>query len=283
MPTMLDSIDHNPTILLSEKWPFLPFQPSERQMDLAFFSLGLHVPWFTMFTMNKHFVNIHANDTVSTSQADEIELVDAISKSTTIQNRHHVIRLQVPPSIQNITVSFEPKFQGPITIEFSLTTILPEDPFIANSLPADANQSATTGPARTLPAAPISALFDVVGNASPGDNHIKSTSAKPLTPRAPAIDNSETKPESQEGTSRLLEEVASELPVSAVSARGPHCPLKCSFTPDSFAESEDIGSISTQFLRDRWAQIRENLIAGQERYKPIFTDTSTPPTKCSHK
>ncbi|KAI6142932.1 hypothetical protein BKA82DRAFT_4186506, partial [Pisolithus tinctorius] len=264
MPTMLDSIDHNPTILLSEKWPFLPFQPSERQMDLAFFSLGLHVPWFTMFTMNKHFVNIHANDTVSTSQADEIELVDAISKSTTIQNRHHVIRLQVPPSIQNITVSFEPKFQGPITIEFSLTTILPEDPFIANSLPADANQSATTGPARTLPAAPISALFD-------------STSAKPLTPRAPAIDNSETKPESQEGTSRLLEEVASELPVSAVSARGPHCPLKCSFTPDSFAESEDIGSISTQFLRDRWAQIRENLIAGQERYKPIFTDTSTPP------
>ncbi|KAI6140654.1 hypothetical protein BKA82DRAFT_33205 [Pisolithus tinctorius] len=96
-----------------------------------------------MFTMNKHFVNIHANDTVSTSQADEIELIDAISKSTTIQNRPHVIRLQVPPSIQNITVSFEPKFQGPITVEFLLTTILPEDPFIANSSPADANQSAT--------------------------------------------------------------------------------------------------------------------------------------------
>ncbi|KAI6137930.1 hypothetical protein BKA82DRAFT_4259686, partial [Pisolithus tinctorius] len=268
--TMLDSIDHNPTILLSEKWPFLPFQPSERQMDLAFFPLGLHIPRFTMFTMNKHFVNIHANDTVSTSQADEIELVNAISKSTTIQNRPHVIRLQVPPSIQNITVSFKPKFQGPIVYRrISLTTILPEDPFIANSSPADANQSATTGPARTLPAAPISTLFDVAGNASPSDNHIKSMSAKPLTPRAPAIDNSETEPESQEGTPRLLEEVTSELPVSAVSAHGPHCPLKHSFTPDSFAKSEDIGSISTQFLRDRWAQIRENLIAGQEHYKPI--------------
>ncbi|KIN96499.1 hypothetical protein M404DRAFT_33208 [Pisolithus tinctorius Marx 270] len=46
-------------------------------------------------------------------------------------------------------------------------------------------------------------------------------------------------------------EVASELPVSAVSACGPHCPLKHSFTPDSFAESEDIGSISTQFLHIR--------------------------------
>ncbi|KIN99332.1 hypothetical protein M404DRAFT_30563 [Pisolithus tinctorius Marx 270] len=139
--------------------------------------------------------------------------------------------------------------------------MLPEDPFIANSSPA----------------APISALFDVAGNPSPGDNCIKSTSAEPLTPHAPAIGNSETKPESQEGTPRLLEKVASELPVSTVSACGPHCPLKRSFTPDSFAESEDIGSISTQFLHDRWAQIRENLIARQEHYKLIFTDTSTPP------
>ncbi|KAI6158005.1 hypothetical protein BKA82DRAFT_22006 [Pisolithus tinctorius] len=306
---MLDSIGHNPMILLSEKWPLPPFQPSEKQMDLAIFSLGLHVHRFTMFTMNKHFVNIDANETVSTSQADEIDLVDATSKSTTIQNQPHVIRLQVPPSIQNITVSFEPKFQGPVTVEFSLTTMLPEDPLIANSShiisdqkcvvninesmnaitgevkiePADANQSATTGPGRTLPAAPIYALFDVAGNASPDDNHIKSTSTEPLTPRAPVIDNSETEPESQEGTPRLLEKVASELPVSAVPARGPHCPLKRSFTPDSFAKSEDIGSISTQFLRDRWAQIRENLIARQERYKPIFADTSPPPTKRSRK
>ncbi|KIO12027.1 hypothetical protein M404DRAFT_19856 [Pisolithus tinctorius Marx 270] len=100
---------------------------------------------------------------------------------------------------------------------------------------------------------------------------------------APVINNSETKPESQEGTPRLLEKVASELPVSAVPACGLHCPLKHSFTPDNFAKSEDIGSISTQFLHDRWAQIRENLIAGQECYKLIFADTNTPPTKHSCK
>ncbi|KAI6040805.1 hypothetical protein EDC04DRAFT_2893816 [Pisolithus marmoratus] len=138
-----------------------------------------------MSTMNKHKTHIDADEAVCTSQADEIELVDAISP-TALKQRPHILRLQFPTSIQNVTVSFEPKSQGPVTIEISLTSTSPEltaivDPShtaraqtcLAHNFsstdevklePADANLSASMGPlhmeSEPLPGGQIFAPFN---------------------------------------------------------------------------------------------------------------------------
>ncbi|KAI5999912.1 hypothetical protein EDD15DRAFT_2362419 [Pisolithus albus] len=74
--------------------------------------------------MNKQSVHVSKHETVSTSQADEIELVNPILP--TVKHMPHVLRLQVPTSIEYVTLSFEPKSRGPVTIEIPFTTASPE-------------------------------------------------------------------------------------------------------------------------------------------------------------
>ncbi|KAI6010073.1 hypothetical protein BKA83DRAFT_4503942 [Pisolithus microcarpus] len=266
-----------------------------------------HYFWPTHLLKN----HIDSNEVVSSSRAEEIELVDAISQPA-IKHRPHVLRLQVPTSLHNIMVSFEPKSQGPVTIEFSLIAALLEltaitDPShtasaqmpLVTNRPnvsdgevklefADANLSASMGPLHMdgppLPARPIFAPFNVdhrvslapstvctTDSAPTGDNYIESASVQPVLPYVLAVNGNEIKPENEEETSRPVEKIASELPPSPLPACTPHLSLKRGFTPDSFAASEEFDSVDTQLLRERWAQVREGL---EERRKPIFSEVT---------
>lgn len=289
---MLGHILDNPTLLPSEK---CLCDPLEKWTDLAKFFLAFQVHGLAMHTMNKSTVHAdNINETISTSEADEIELVNAIS--TTIKHTPHLLKLQVPTSIENVTVSFQPRSQGPVTIEISLTTPLPElslftnPPHVASSQnhfavdtamsmnaikqkPADIDLHASPSPLRmnaVLPAGP---------DGIPADD-ILSASAQLVVPCVPVGDDGETEPESEEGTPKPIEKTASEVPVAGPAVRASYWSLKRSFTPDSFAGDEDFDSVNTQYLRERWAQIREGLIAGQKRRQPIFSEASisTPPS-----
>ncbi|KAL4078350.1 hypothetical protein V8B97DRAFT_1914943 [Scleroderma yunnanense] len=55
--------------------------------------------------------------------------------TTTVICLPHVVKLQVPTTLDNITVSFEPKCQGPVAIEISLITKLPELASITHASP----------------------------------------------------------------------------------------------------------------------------------------------------
>ncbi|KAI5988317.1 hypothetical protein EDD15DRAFT_2371340 [Pisolithus albus] len=266
-----------------------------------------------MSTMPKNSVHTDANEAVSSSRADEMELVDAISRTAA----KHILRLQVPTSIHSVTVSFEPKSHGPVTIEFSLTAALPEltvitnpshtasahtrlvtdCPNISNEVKldsaADTNLSASMGPlhmdSEQLPAGPIFAPFNIdhrvslasstgcTADSTPaGDNHVKSASVQPALPCVLVVNDNEIEPESEEGTPRPVEKIASEPLPSPLPARTPQWSLKRGFTPDSFAASEEFDSVDTQFLRETWAQIRDDLVTGQECRKPIFSEVTTP-------
>ncbi|KAI5986419.1 hypothetical protein EDD15DRAFT_2200196 [Pisolithus albus] len=190
--------------------------------------------------MSEHSIHINPNEAVS-SRDDEIELVDAISQ-TAIKHRPHILRLQVPTSIRNVTVSFEPKSQGPVTIELSLTATLPEfmvitDPsrttsaytHLATNSPnvtdgevklesADANLSASTGPLHMdtpfsidhrVSSAPAAGC--TVDSASTGDNCIESANVQPVLPCVLAVNDNAIDLESVEGTPRPVEKIASEL------------------------------------------------------------------------
>ncbi|KAI6018638.1 hypothetical protein BKA83DRAFT_4127792 [Pisolithus microcarpus] len=245
--------------------------------------------------------HIDSNEVVSSSQAEEIELVNAISQPA-IKHRPHVLRLQVPTSLHNVMVSFEPKSQGPVTIEFSLIAALPEltaitDPShtasaqmpLVTNRPnvsdgevklefADANLSASMGPLHMD--APSTVC--TTDSAPTGDNYIESASVQPVLPYVLVVNVNEIKPENEEETSRPVEKIASELPPSPLPACTPHLSLKHGFTPDSFAASEEFDSVNMQLLRERWAQVREGL---EERRKPIFSEDTnlTPSHKCYRK
>ncbi|KAI6012368.1 hypothetical protein EDC04DRAFT_2904879 [Pisolithus marmoratus] len=285
------------------------------------------IRWLCSSGLLTHLLKIHidANEVVSSSQADEIELVNVISQ-TAIKHRPHILKLQVPTSIHNVTVSFEPKSQGPVTIEFSLTAALLElmiitDPshtasahmHLVTDCPnisngevklesaADTNLSVSMGPlhmdSEPLPAGLIFSPFNinhpvslvpsagcVVDSTPTGDNHIKSASVQSVLPCVPVVNDNEIEPESEEGIPRPVEKIASELLPSPLPACTPHWSLKHSFTPDSFAASEEFDSVNMHFLCERWAQIQEALVAGQECHKPIFSEVTTPapPHKCHH-
>ncbi|KAI6043177.1 hypothetical protein EDC04DRAFT_2600364 [Pisolithus marmoratus] len=290
---MLGHILYNPPLPPSEKYLC---EWSEKWMALAIFFLRLQAQQFIMSTMNKHKTHIDADEAVCTSQADEIELVNAISP-TALEQRPHILRLQFPTSIQNVTVSFEPKSQGPVMIEISLTSTSPELTAIVNPShttraqtclahnfsstdevklePADANLSASMGPLH-MEIRNDDLMENFMPNVAPtGDNHIESASVQHIVPRVLLVGDSEIELENDEGTPRPVEKMASELPVSPPPATT--CwSLKHGFTPDSFAGSEEFDSISTQ---ERWNQIREELIAMQKRHKPIFSEDTTPPLR----
>ncbi|KAI5999902.1 hypothetical protein EDD15DRAFT_2193414 [Pisolithus albus] len=245
-----------------------------------------------MSTMPKNSVHTDANEAVSSSRADEMELVDAISRTAA----KHILRLQVPTSIHSVTVSFEPKSHGPVTIEFSLTAALPEltvitdpshtagahtrlvtdCPNISNEVKldsaADTNLSASMGPLHM----DTSSTGCTADSTPAGDNHVKSASVQPALPCVLVVNDNEIEPESEEGTPRPVEKIASEPLPSPLPARTPQWSLKRGFTPDSFAASEEFDSVDTQFLRETWAQIREDLVTGQECRKPIFSEVTTP-------
>ncbi|KAI6029293.1 hypothetical protein PISMIDRAFT_15552 [Pisolithus microcarpus 441] len=228
---------------------------------------------------------------ISTSEANEIELVNAIS--TTIKHMPHLLKLQVPTSIENITVSFQPRSQGPVTIEISLTTLLPElslftnPPHVASSQNHFAVDTAMSMNAIKQKPADIDLhasparfhLFNFCPDGIPADD-ILSASAQLVVPCVPVGDDGETEPESEEGTPKPIEKTASGVPVAGPAVHASYWSLKHSFTLDSFAGDEDFDSVNTQYLRERWAQIREGLIAGQKRRQPIFSEASisTPPS-----
>ncbi|KAI6137602.1 hypothetical protein BKA82DRAFT_4282983 [Pisolithus tinctorius] len=301
---MLDSIGHSPTIIPSEEWLLPPLHPSEKIMDFAKIFLGLQVQRFAVYIMNQPKFHIDANQVVPTSQADEIEFV---GPTTVVKRRPHVLRLHVPTSVQNVTLSFEPNSQGPVTIEISLTTMSPElgnDTFRATQAcvvdfganvgtggvkleSADAYVSAVSDPllvnVEPLPATQGSfgCIPDHLPPADKGQTNAEGGTALPIAPLIPAVDNSETEPESVEGTpTAAVKKTTSEIPVSSLPAQVSGPSIRRTFTPDSFAGSETFDTVSTQLLCERWAQIREGLIAGQENNKrcrmPVFSEASTP-------
>lgn len=96
--------------------------------------------------------NINTFERVPTSEPGEVELLDTPRATTTAIRLPHVVKLQVPTTLDNITVSFEPKCQGPVVrvifscnmplltfthqaIEISLITKLPELASIARASP----------------------------------------------------------------------------------------------------------------------------------------------------
>ncbi|KAI6145142.1 hypothetical protein BKA82DRAFT_995026 [Pisolithus tinctorius] len=282
-------------------------------MDFAKIFLGLQVHWFAMYTMNQPKFHIDANQMVPTSQANKIEFV---GPPTVIKCRPHILRLHVPTSIQNVMLSFEPNSQGPVTIEISLTTMSPElgnDTFHATQAcvvdfganigtggvklgSADAHVSAVSDPLlvniEPLPAmqGSFGCIPDHLLPADKGQTNTEGGTALPIAPLIPAVDNSETEPESVEGTPTVaVKKTTSEIPVSSLPAQVSGPSIRRTFTPDSFAGSETFDTVSTQLLCERWAQIREGLIAGQENNKrcrvPLLSEASTPtpPTKCFRK
>ncbi|KAI6043722.1 hypothetical protein EDC04DRAFT_2890651 [Pisolithus marmoratus] len=291
---MLGHILYNPPLPPSEKYLC---EWSEKWMALAAFFFYLQAQQFVMSTMNKHKTHIDADEVVCTSQADKIELVDAISL-TTIKQRPHILRLQFPTSIQNVMVSFEPKSQGPVTIEISLTSTSPELTAIVNPShtaraqtclannfsstdevklkPADANLSASMGPlhmeSEPLPAGSVFAPFNtdchmplackdnLMGNFTPNEQGPSMVDSTPTGNNH--IDSANL--ENDEGTPRVVEKIASELPASPPPTHTTCWSLKHGFTPNSFAGSEEFDSISTQILHERWNQIQEELIARQK-------------------
>ncbi|KAI6033966.1 hypothetical protein BKA83DRAFT_4121275 [Pisolithus microcarpus] len=167
---------------------------------------------------------------------------------------------------------------------------------------ADANLSTSMGPLHMdsppLPAWPIFAPFNInhhvslvpstvcTADSTPtGDNYIESGSVQPVLPYVLAVNGNEIKPENEEETPRPVESIASELPPSPLPTCTPHLSLKHGFMPNSFAASEEFDSVDMQLLHERWAQVWEGVVAGQECHKPIFSEvtTLTPPRKCYHK
>ncbi|KAI6145055.1 hypothetical protein BKA82DRAFT_994211 [Pisolithus tinctorius] len=279
-------------------------------MDFAKIFLGLQVHQFAMYTMNQPKFHIDANQMVPTSQADEIEFV---GPPTAIKRRPHILRLHVPTSVQNVMLSFEPNSQGPVTIEISLTMMSPElgnDTFRATQAcvvdfganvgtggvkleSADAHVSAVSDPllvnVEPLPAmqGPFGCIPDHLPPADKSQTNPEGGTALPIAPRVPVIDESETEPESMEGTqTAAVKKTTSEIPVSSLPAQVSGPSIRRTFTPDSFAGSEMFDTVSTQLLCERWAQIREGLIAGQENNKrcrmPIFSEASTPTPPAKH-
>ncbi|KAL4064278.1 hypothetical protein V8B97DRAFT_2026060 [Scleroderma yunnanense] len=159
--------------------------------------------------------------------------------------------VKFPTSIQNITLSFEPKSQGPMTIEINLTTTLPELTFIANSFDTTIINCTTT----SLSASRV--------KLKPADTSMCIT---------PVIDDSVTEPESQAAMPTV---VKNTIPIYVPPTQVPHPTFRHSFTPDSFARLETFKSISTQLITERWAQIQAGLIMGQENNK----SSPTPPPK----
>ncbi|KAI6111454.1 hypothetical protein EDD16DRAFT_1608191 [Pisolithus croceorrhizus] len=292
-------------------------------MDFAKFFVALHVHRFTMYPMNQAKICCNANEMVPTSQADEIELIDAVS---TVR-RPHVLRLHIPTSVQNVKLSFEPNFQGPVTIEIALTMMSSELVSDNNSGPVNPNTSVKAESADTacmiplrvehepshpggLIPIPLSLSCDVSlghkeervlqteksmpttqgpfvyipdplplvdnGRTDPERDGAPQT----ITLHAPAIDDSPTEPESLEATPTAIKRTTSDTPVFSLQRQVPGPSLRHTFTPDSFAGSETFDSVNMQLLRERWAQIRERLIVGQENnkrcHKAIFSEASTP-------
>lgn len=301
------------------------FPTPRKKNGLRKISVALQVHWFTMYPTNQPKIWCNANETVPTSQADEIELIDAVSTK-----RPHVLRLHIPTSVQNVKLSFEPNSQGPVTIEIALTTMSPElvsDNDIGlvdhnTSISGVKFESADT--ACMIPlhvereplhaGGPIPAPLGLSCDMSSGckEEHVLQTensmTATPgpfvyipdplplsdngrtdpesdgapwiITPHVPVTDDSQTEPESLEAMPTAIKKTTSDTPVFSLQTRVPGPSLRRTFTPDSFAGSETFDTVNTQLLCERWAQIRERLIAGQENNKrcrkPIFSEASTP-------
>ncbi|KAL4061781.1 hypothetical protein V8B97DRAFT_2027117 [Scleroderma yunnanense] len=248
--------------------------------------------------MNKPKVDIDANETISSSDAREIELCDALSfrspRATTVKCPSHILRLHVPTSVDNVTLSFEPKSKGPVTIEISFTADLPEltcaqKSVINNSTRVSAIKSEHTevsNPSHSSTGiqGPSAHILDPVlpANDKPANSNAAITTAPPGASHVPfnPADGSVTEPESGQETPTGMQKHPFPTWVPGPS-------FKRSFTPDSFAGSETFDSISTQVICERWAKIQQDLIAGQERNghrKPIFSATTpTPPSKRSRK
>ncbi|KAI5988032.1 hypothetical protein EDD15DRAFT_2371745 [Pisolithus albus] len=218
--------------------------------------------------MNKQStIHLSERETVSTSEADEIELVNPIL--TTVKHMLHVLRLQVPTSIENVTLSFEPKSRGPVTIEISFTTASPELMDIAD--PSHMTTTTTTSARDSMDARTNGIEPEFVDLGLPA--LVESANEQPTLPCIPVVHEAEP---GERTPSPFELTVVSELSPSPLPAHTPYRSLKRGFTPDSFAGSEDFDSVNTQLLSERWAHIQEELIAGQRRHQPVFSEVTNP-------
>ncbi|KAI6145573.1 hypothetical protein BKA82DRAFT_21462 [Pisolithus tinctorius] len=211
-----------------------------------------------MYTMNQPKFHIDANQVVPTSQANKID-------------------------IQNVMLSFEPDSQGPVTIEISLMMMSPElgnDTFHATQAcvgnydtnigisgvkleSADAHVSAISVDPLLVNVEPLPAmqgLFGCIPDHLPPTNKDQTNTvggtALPIGPLIPVVDNSETEPESVEGTpTAAVKKTTLQIPVLSLPAQVSGPSIRCTFTPDSFAGLEMFDTVSMQLLCERWAQI----------------------------
>ncbi|KAL4078138.1 hypothetical protein V8B97DRAFT_2073137 [Scleroderma yunnanense] len=229
--------------------------------------------------MNNQMIHIDANERVPTLDPGEIGLIEALSFNqspctTTVKHLPHVLQLQVPTSIQNITLSFELKSQGPVTIEINLTTTLPELTFIADSSDTMIINCTTTGSSTSrVKLKPTDTSMVSCQFIAHFISNICCLWVQPLPPLAPMVI---TEPESQAAMPTV---VKNTIPIYAPPTQVPCPTFRCSFTPDSFARSETFESISTQLITIR-------LIMGQENNKRCQRSEAsfpTPPPKCYRK
>ncbi|KAL4067334.1 hypothetical protein V8B97DRAFT_954578, partial [Scleroderma yunnanense] len=209
------------------------------------------------YTMNNPKVDISANETVSTSDAGETELCDALLfrslPATTVKCPLHVLRLHVPTSIENITLSFELKSKGPVTIEISFTADLLELTTCAQKSVINNTTRVSAIKSEHMEASNLSHLLTGIQASSvhildpvlptddkPANLDTAITTVPPGASHAPfsLTDGSITEPKSGQETPTAVQKTALKPPVYPLPTWVPGPSFKCSFTPDSFTRLE---------------------------------------------
>ncbi|KAI6036715.1 hypothetical protein BKA83DRAFT_4120403 [Pisolithus microcarpus] len=220
-----------------------------------------------MYAMNKQSTHVSKHEMVSTSEADEIDLVNPIL--TTVKHMPHVLRLQVPTSIQNVTLSFELKSHGPVTIEISFTTTSPELMDVTD--PSHTTTTMTTSAHDSMDTRTNGIKPEFVDFGLPA--LVELANEQPTLPCILVVHGAEP---GKRTSSPIELTVVLESSPSPLPTHTPYQSLKCGFTPDSFAGSEDFDSVNTQLLSERWAHIQEELIAGQRHHQLVFSEVTNP-------
>ena len=122
---------HLKTFTIIFSWPRINKMDFEKKNSVALHCAGIpYTPWRTRryvfpsflsnFSILSEFLktNVNTFERVPTSEPDEVELFDSFlfrsPPTPTVICIPHVVKLQVPTTVDNITVSFEPKHQGPV-------------------------------------------------------------------------------------------------------------------------------------------------------------------------
>ncbi|KAI6167651.1 hypothetical protein EDD17DRAFT_1751009 [Pisolithus thermaeus] len=186
-----------------------------------------------MSPMNQHKICCNANEMVPTSQADKIKLIDTVS---TVRKPHL-------------------NSQGPVTIEIALMMMSPELMSDNSSGLVNCNTSISGVKFRSVDTACMNSVLATQGPfvyvpdplllTDNGYTDPESDGALQINmPDVPAVDDSQTEPESLEAMPTAIKKTTSDTPIFSLQTQVPGPSLRCTFTLDSFAGSETFDTSS---------------------------------------